>query len=350
MRHLTIALLVAVVVGAFSAVAAPDAYARELAGAFERTAPEGVQEPLDDEDLARALDQKRSERQTRASVFNSRSAEFDKLAQAFNAEHDRILRASDDLVQRMQVLLNDIDHYNRSVTRAERLTVEVNAMTDGSARDEKVLELEDLVAWLDEESERIRELELRGEADQVQLNNDRDAQNALRPDMDSREAWLREERQAILRMDDEIAGLEAELARRATRPERDPRRTEAPSNTVSASDLSEASVIVLRQIREIEDLGGLSQQVLLFGTVVDLLSLRPLSDPVGTLVSWLELPDDIEHLNTLSLATACLIRTYTMRRVIDGRTGREAWKTDRERRYFEALDGQSRRICSRLRR
>ena len=166
--------------------------------------------------------------------------------------------------------------------------------------------------------------------------------------MDSREAWLREDRQAILRMDDEIAALEAEMARRATRSERDARRTEAPSNTVSASDLSEASVNVLRQIREIENLGALSQQVLLFGTVVDLLSLRPLSDPVRTLVSWLELPDDVEQLNTLSLATACLIRTSTMRRVVAGRTGRQAWKTDRERRYLEALDGQSRRICSRL--
>ena len=348
MRYLTIALIVTGA-EAFSAVP-PDAYARELAVAFERTARASVQEPLGNEDLARALDEKRSERQTRASVFNGRSAEFDKLAQAFNAEHDRILQASDDLVQRMQVLLNDIDHYNHSVTRAERLAAEVDAMEDSPARDEKVFELEDLAAWLDEESGRIRELELRGETDQRQLNNDRDAQSTLRTDMDSREAWLREERQAILGMDDDIAALEAELARRATRPDRTATRTEAPSNTVSASDLSEASVNVLRQIREIEDLGALSQQVLLFGTVVDLLSLRPLSDPVGTLTSWLELPDDIEHLNTLSLATACLIRLHTMDRVRSGNTGREAWKTDREKRYFEALDGQSRRICSRLQR
>ena len=159
------ALLVAGV-GSFSAVP-PDAHAGECAVAFERTAPEGVQEPLGDEDLARALDEKRSERQTRASVFNGRSAEFDKLAQAFNAERDRILRASDNLIQRAQVALNDIDYYNRGVTRGERLTAEVNAMEDSPARDEKVFELEDLVAWQDEESRRIRRLESRAEADQA---------------------------------------------------------------------------------------------------------------------------------------------------------------------------------------
>ena len=39
-----------------------------------------------------------------------------------------------------------------------------------------------------------------------------------------------------------------------------------------------------------------------------------------------------------------------MRRVFSAKTSREKWKTANEKSYFEALDEQSGRICSRVRR
>ena len=317
MKPLAIAVLI-VAIAAFDALPV-GAHASESAVAVAQTTTESTQERSKDADIILTLDQKKRERERRASEFKRRVTLFNESAQAYNTEKDRLIQTRDAYTERRKKLLKDAEYFESRVKEGEELYDQIQAMPDSWERDEKIREYQAFSAWGNEESARLRTLKLEMENEYERSSNAIDEQTAQKEDLNRDEAWLREEQKAIVQLDGEIAQLEAEANSLATENPTSVPSSQEASNSISASDLSQASVKVLRQIEDIKNFGALAQNVLVFGTIVSLLT----TNPAEAVISWSGVGDSIDDLGTLGIATACFVKNYTMPRVISGNTGRE---------------------------
>ena len=114
---------------------------------------------------------------------------------------------------------------------------------------------------------------------------------------------------------------------------------------ISRSDLSQASVDVLREITEIRNASALAQGVLLFGTIWKLVGTDPATSVVA-LFDAASLDTNIGAVTGVGRVAACAIKDLVAYRRLGGETGRKRWKNTKDRSYFTALYRQSAGICA----